>query len=155
MQIQAKKAAILRITDEPVTIRSVYSSLATLEQEYPDFKKWFFNSVVPELKDGRRNLFVACYDKEVAGILITKDSNEEKKICTLRVSPEYRNVGIGTQLMAVAISTLNTSRPLITVSDDHISEFIKLFNRFGFILNSIHVDYYRQGHIEYAFNGTL
>lgn len=154
MQTQAKIASILRITNKQLAI-GVYNSLVTLEQEYPDFKKWFFGSVVPELESGHRNLFVAYYDKKIAGILITKDSLEEKKICTLRVSPECRNAGIGTQLMAVAISTLNTAKPLITVSDDHISEFLKLFNNFGFVLNSIHVDYYRRGHIEYAFNGTL
>ena len=102
-----------------------------------------------------RIFFVAWHEDKPAGILILKDA-DEKKICTLRVMPEFRRMGVGHQLMDCAISALNTTHPIITVSDDHIQEFSKLLIKdYKFVPTEIHYGYYRENHVEYVFNGVL
>lgn len=133
----------------------LYHELAMLQEEYPGFQKWYFEKVVPGVLSGTRSVFVAHYNEKHAGILILKDA-DEKKICTLRVLPEFRRMGIGHQLIDFAISALNTTRPVITVSDDHIQEFFHLLTEdYKFALTEFHYGYYRENHGEYVFNGSL
>ena len=139
---------------EQLAIEKLYEKLFMLQEEYPEFKNWFFDKVVPETLLNNRRIFVASCGEEIAGVAIVKNS-DEKKICTLRVMPEFRHMGIGQKLICVAIEYLQTRYPLITVSDDHVSEFKHLFDKLGFIFTEVHLDYYREGHMEYVFNGNL
>lgn len=154
MNILRSRATITCVREQSV-IKKLYDELAMLQEEYPGFEEWFFGKVVPGVLSGSRLVFVAKYDDRVAGILILKNS-DEKKICTLRVAPEFRRMGIGHQLMDCAIDALNISRPVITVSDDHIQEFSRFLIRdYKFVPTEIHYGYYRDDHVEYVFNGTL
>lgn len=154
MQVARKTSVIHCASIDQLTNGSIYTFLRPLEKEYPNFRDWYLDAVIPGVQDGTRNVYVAYFNDEIVGILIIKDTIE-KKICTLRVAPECRRMGIGTQLMSKAISVLHTTKPLITVSDEHIGEFMPLLNRFDFSLRSMYVDYYRPGHTELAFNGFL
>lgn len=147
-------ATISCVENSQLAIEHIYGVLSPLNREYPNFKYWFFNTVVPGLSNGTRKIFVAMVSDKIAGILILKDSHE-KKICTLRVLPEYRRMGIGRQLMEQAVQTLKTNRPLITVSDEHLDEFNPLFAEFGFSATAAYINCYRQGSTEYAYNGYL
>lgn len=147
-------ATISCVENNQLAIERVYEMLSPLEKEYPDFEHWFYATIVPGLRVGSRKIFVASFSDEIAGVLILKDANE-KKICTLRVLPEYRRMGVGRQLMQRAVQILNIDRPLITVSDMHLDEFKPLFAEFGFSFTAAYIDYYRQGSIEYAYNGYL
>ena len=94
-------------------------------------------------------------DKQTnAAVLILKNT-DEKKICTLRVAEDYRNQGIATALLKVAFKELQCARPIITVSSYHIDEFKSLLEKNGFVLYKEYIDYYKQGIVEYAFNGPL
>lgn len=147
--------ATITCVQERTAIKKLYHELAMLQDEYPGFEKWYFEKVVPEALSGSRLIFVAWHEDKPAGILILKDA-DEKKICTLRVMPEFRRIGVGHQLMDCAISALNTTHPIITVSDDHIQEFSKLLIKdYKFVPTEIHYGYYRENHVEYVFNGVL
>lgn len=135
-------------------ILQVYSALKNLNIEYPNFKKWFFAKIVPGIADGTRRIFVALDGDVFAAILILKDS-DEKKICTLRVSDNYRNEGLGTQLLDLACKELCTAFPLVTVPESHFLEFVRLFSKYHFQLTKTYPDYYRKNSIEYCFNGLL
>lgn len=62
-----------------------------------------------------------------------------------------RSSGIGTKLMEIAMNEFNGEKPLITVADNHIKDFIPLLVKYDFNLP----DYYTDGRIEYTFNGHL
>lgn len=150
-----QRSITISSVDSQHEIRNLYPLLSELEEEYPRFEQWYFSKVVPEVMAGKRMVFVAYDDGHPAGILIVKDSEGEKKICTLRVIPMYQRRGIGRQLLNLAIQVLETYKPLITVSDSHQSEFVRLFEEYDFLFCEAHVDAYRKGHSEYVYNGQL
>lgn len=133
----------------------VYSMLADLEYDYPDFNNWFFKKVVSGLSTKYRRIFTVCKNHEMAAVLIIKDSESEKKICTLRVFEKFRNKGIGTFLLDVSRQELKTDYPLITLSESKIDDFAGLFKKFDFNYPKIYRGYYRQNTEEYCFNGML
>lgn len=132
----------------------LYNHISTLEQEYPHFKEWYYTTVLPETSVGLRKIIVAHIDNSFAGVLILKDS-DEKKICTLRVAPEYRGNGLGHQFMSIALCELNTEHPLITVSDKHIAEFKNLLHDYDFKFTEMYFERYIKNRYELAFNGHL
>lgn len=135
-------------------IDAIFEFLSMLKDDYPDFSIWFFDKVVPDIELGLREILISEIDGEIAGASIIKKA-EEKKICTLRVSPKYQRRGIGSHLLDVATHELTTKKPLITVSDTHFAEFIKLFSVNSFKLTEIHIDKYKKGATEMVFNGHL
>lgn len=154
MKTQCVPAVLSCVQSDRLAVEEIYNEISALEQEYPSFRYWFFDKVIPDCLNGTRQIIEARVSGRIAGVLIIKDS-AEKKICTLRVCPEFRRMGIGRQLMECAITLLNTTVPTITVSDEHLEEFRSLFDSFGFRISEAHCDYYRAGHTEYVFNGTL
>ncbi len=149
---------IKRITAVDSKIDSIFSELSFLRTEYPEFYSWFYDKVIPELSNGSREVFIAqtplSFGK-VNGVLVLKNTNSEKKICTLYVDKESRMNGIGQKFMSIAFNELNTDKPLITVSDTRLKEFNRLLNKFNFESVDTLPDYYAYNHTEYTFNGHL
>ena len=87
--------------------------------------------------------------------IVYGSDDDEKKICTLRVAEHYRCQGIATKLLKIAHQALQCTNPLITVSSIHINEFEFLLKKNGFTLYKKYENYYKQGIVEYAFNGLL
>ena len=129
-------------------ISDVYSFLSVLQNEYTGFKLWFYGKVVPGLENDERKIFAIKDGGNIIG-------SDEKKICTLRVAEEYRHKKLATSLLKVAFSELRCAKPIITVSAYHIQEFAPLLKKHGFTMYAKYPDYYKQGIIEYAFNGPL
>lgn len=134
----------------------IWKALAVLVFEYPDFKTWYrglFNWDYTLKSD--RDILLCCYNQEIAGIAILKNSRMEKKICTLRVGTKYRNNGIGKKLIEKSFALLETERPLITVRKAKNSEFMPLFRYYGFDLEQDIRGYYRIFSSEMVYNGNL
>jgi ribosomal protein S18 acetylase RimI-like enzyme len=121
---------------------------------YPDFDVWFHRKVMPGLRKGTRLLLADQVDDRVLGIAIAK-REEEKKLCTLWVSPEARGLGIGPALAEEAFEWIGSYRPLFTVPQERMPEFKNLINCLGFCQAQKLVGYYRPGIAEYVFNGLL
>lgn len=94
-------------------------------------------------------------DKDLKGVSIIKNTQEEKKICTLRVMEKYQNRGIGLRLFEKSFETLQTRFPLLSVSEEKYPDFKKIFDYYGFKLTSIKENYYRIGKKEFFFNENL
>lgn len=141
--------------DMKVYIDDIYSSLKDLENEYPDFYEWYYGKVVPQLKTGKRKIITVLDGEKIAAVMILKDEILEKKICTLRVNSNYRNKGIATKLIKMAMDELNCRKPLITVSELHIKEFSELLRYLGFSLYNKYNNYYIEGVAEYSFNAPI
>lgn len=113
--------------------------------------------------DGSRQIYLAVDAEEwrLAGILILKNSRNEKKICTLCVFYPYQGCGIGTRFVEISSACLGTSTPLITVSSNHVEEYIDFFKKLApdapahFTLYYSYENYYQESVTEYAFNGAL
>lgn len=140
------------------SLRSIGEYLCFLKKDYPDFLNWYKTKVMPNLSTGQRQIYIANPSNEqgsIAGIMILKNTLQEKKICTLYVPENYRIQHIGTKFFSQAITALNTEKPLITISNKHIREFKPLLQKFGFDLYGVYPRYYQNTTIEYAYNGPI
>ena len=135
-------------------ISNVFREINVLRNNYPNFNLWF-SKVVRQLQSNNRKMYVALDSKKIAGVLILKHDKEESKICTLRVSTNYRGLGIGSFFMNIAISEFKTDKPFITVSGVHKDDFSGIFAKYGFEDPTEYPDYYYNGDCEYAYNGIL
>lgn len=134
---------------------AVYSFLRELNTDYPNFDQWFFEKVVNGIESkGRKIIAVSYFDQIIAAAIVKKDSFE-KKICTLRVHPDYQRQGLGTYLMRKSIEEVGIRNPLITVPSTRLHQFSPLLARHNFQLCEVVKNYYRHGVDEYVFNGKL
>lgn len=129
--------------------------LDDIQTYYPDFKKWYSTKVIPGLINNSREIITEYRNNQLIGIAIIKKEKDEKKICTIKVIPEYQNKGIGIKLFKKSLKALNTDKPFVTVPEERFNEFHKIFTHFGFTLTQIKEDYYRKGKKEYIYNGAL
>ena len=99
--------------DDSQTITAIYEFLHDLDNEYSNFSKWYYSTVVPGLASENRIIYTVLDDGKIVAVLILKDA-DEKKICTLRVAEHYRCQGIATKLLKIAHQALQCTNPLIT-----------------------------------------
>lgn len=152
-----EKINSVSINDEK-TLNFLFYNIQFLHNEYPEFTTWVNQKVVPGLYDGSRKIFIvkSIFDSNtIRGVLILKDTEIEKKICTLYVDKESRNNGIGRKLFNLAFEELKTEKPLITIADDKVASFEKLLKQYDFKLFQNKLNFYRKGHSEYSYNGVL
>lgn len=139
------------------TADEVFEPIQHLELLYPGFGSWFHTKVIPGLRDGSRKIFfrTSRIDKDLLAIAIAKRTQEERKLCTLWVTPEARNLGLAAICAEEAFSWLGTKKPLFTVPDLRIEGFKTLLNHWGFEQTQAIDDVYRRNSREYVFNGAL
>lgn len=141
----------------------VYNFFRDLSGSYPFFDEWFINSVIPEVekRDGRREIIFAITENSldgliiISGIAILKKTQSERKICTLGVHADYRNIGIGSELFEKSFKFLGTRKPVISFSEDRIIMFMNHIKKYHFERTQILNDYYQNGIAEYVYNGFL
>lgn len=145
----------IKIKERNILLDSVFKKIAFLRSEYPDFYRWYHDTVLNGLSAGTRNIYLAKSFGEIKGVLILKNTSQEKKICTLYVDEFSRSNGIGSRLMNIAMNEFHGENPLITVADNHIKDFRPLLSNYGFREEDTLPNYYTSGRIEYTFNGHL
>lgn len=126
-----------------------------LRSSYPHFDDWFARKVIPGIYKGERTLLIEERDSTAVGLLILKHTATEKKLCTLRVRPQYESKGLGVRLFQVAFEILGTERPLLSIS--HLAEpkFHRLFTYFGFAQEAVYQSRYLPMVDELSYNGLL
>lgn len=139
-----------------ITIRqfdeyAAYHYIKEAKHYYPNFDIWYYQNVIPAIKRGDKQLIMINDKNVLKGISIVK-LNEQKKICTLRVMENYQNRGIGIRLFEKSFEVLGTRMPLLSVSEEKIPSFKKIFDYYGFKLTNIREGYYRKGKKEYFYN---
>jgi len=153
------KFCIQKVDYKDKTIaKKIFERLYFLKRDYPRFYEWYTWKVIPGLEDDLRQIYFATPVNDgdtIAAVMILKNDAEEKKISTLCVMEDYRSLGLGTELVSIAVRVLGTDTPLITVSSSHKSSFDPLFRKFGFHQFKEYPNYYRNQVSEYAYNGYL
>lgn len=128
--------------------------LSDLAIEYPFFIEWLEN-VFQELMFTDQRFIILCSGNnifDIKGVSILKKTDNERKICTLRVAKPYKLQGIGSCLLKESVKILEDDNPLITVSGVHMKDFSPFLKKHGFILRDKVKSLYRRGSYEYFFN---
>ena len=127
-----------------------------LRELYPCFDSWIAEKVVPGLNDGTRDIIVSITNNLISGFAIIKKERNEKKLCCLRVLEEYQNrYGIGDKLFRRSFELLDTDKPLLSISEDMLPRYEKLFTHYGFAIEGVYPEYYRPKKTEFCYNGEL
>jgi hypothetical protein len=134
---------------------NVFREVSRLESSYPNFRSWFFDNVATGLVDGSRSFIIELRYGKIAGVAILKNTPQEKKICTISISEEFRSKGLGFRLFEKSMLLLGTDKPLATVSDDRILEFEKIFNYLNYEFSAEYRGLYLPKKSEFSFNGIL
>ena len=134
-------------------IPQIQNFLNDLQCDYPHFEDWL-SKIFGQIKKNKRAIVLALDNKTnvILGITILKTTEEEKKICTIRVDNQYRSKGIGKNLIETSLNILGTKYPLVTVSELRYKEFMPVFKSFGFKLVDKIKSVYHTGIYEYYFN---
>lgn len=130
-------------------LKLVGKNLSSLRSCYPGFNEWYDSKVIPKVASGERKVFLAENDGNFCGALILKNTEKEKKICTLFVTEDSRFQNIGGDFLRIASDTLKTNKLPITVSDEAKKDF---FNNksFNFFVESEEPNKYKHGMTEYV-----
>ena len=130
------------------------------ELAYPNIDIWY-QKVIAEINDypKSREMFICLSNEEnllsISGLMILKNTCDEKKICTLRVKENYQRKGIGTEFMQKAFDFLETEKPVITVPEESEKVFARIFNKYGFEKKDEIPNLYRKNKIEHIYNGLF
>lgn len=135
-----------------VEAREALQFILPLSDDYPGIERWFRNKVVPGLYDGSRHLLRVERDGKLVGLGIAKSTEEEQKICTVRIAPEYAGRGMGVRIFDGLLNWLKTDRPHFTVSEHKLTAFERIFDWYGFELTSKNSGLYLPARIELGYN---
>ena len=98
------------------------------------------------LEDQVSKIYV--YEKEdtVVGVIMATDLVETCDLLILVVDPEYRNMGIASNLMDYLISELDENLKMITLEvSANNKEALSLYDKFGFEVVNVRKKYYANG----------
>ena len=133
---------------------NVFNLIKPISAFYPDFSNWYWDKVAPGIITGNDKIIIAEKGNELVGVSIIKDTLNEKKLRALRISEKFQNKGAGLYLIDKSLEELNTDKPIVSVSEEMINEFSRIFiNRYNFDISYVHKGLYRKGKLEYEFNG--
>ena len=134
----------------------IYMITDFIRSDYPKHKEWFFTKQLPRTINGSHGeiLFVRSPDDEnkIIAMACLKKTKEEKKLCTLFVSREYRKKGIGTAIVSKAFEWLETDKPLIHLPENNLSVLIPFIKKNNWVLNKEVSDLYKTGNKELFYN---
>lgn len=136
-------------------VNFVKSSLFGLSDFYPQFDQWLKKKVLPGLIAGERSILLQYTCGRFSGLAIVKDDGLEKKLCCLRVLPEFQGSGAGLQLFERTFETLNNDMPLLSIAEEQKENFKRIFSYYGFELAKQYKNFYRPSKDELSFNGLI
>ena len=136
-------------------IEAAYNATSHISKDYPEHFKWFFTKMIPGVFKCEREIINLYIDNTLAGTIFLKNSNEEKKICTLYVSEDFRKQGVATLLVEIAFEFLGTTKPLITIADYKVEQFEKIIKKYNWQKTQTIKGKYNSHSKEIVFNGTL
>lgn len=120
---------------------------------YPDFKDWFFNKVIPGTFISTDKVYLYMIKGVFIGVSVIK-KGVENKLRAVRVIGKYQTKGYGIGIVDHTLKMLNDDKPLVSVSEPLMHDFSRMFiNRYDFDLVHVHKGLYIKDTLEYQFNG--
>jgi len=137
-------------------VSNVYNITDDVCKAYPNYFKWYWEKVVPNILKGTRDVIIVTVNNEIAGVTIVKKEYMERKLCTIFVKPEYRNRQITSKLLEESFSFLETTIPLVTISEDKLDMFQGIINKYNWKQTQVlPKGYYNNNYKEIVFNGFI
>ena len=134
----------------------IYELTVHLNGTYPGYKEWFYDKQIKGCLTPNRNIiFIKNEDGKIIALSCLKKDDKEKKICTLFVADEYRKQGLGSLLFEESMKFLETTKPLVTFTEDKLPMFEKKVTKYNWELTEIVDGIYNDGIREFCFNGQL
>ena len=115
--------------------------------QYSSYEKWFYEISLPRILNNLGEIFYKEVNGNVIGVCICK-KDCERKICTIFVKEEFRNNGIGTNLLNSAFTYLQTTKPVISISKINIKYFSKIIKKYCWVLS--YIGHYNE--VEFFYN---
>lgn len=101
-----------------------------LNDSYPNFNEWFDKNYSTLKKDRKIiSIFSKCI---LIGAVLTKEDEEESKICSFYISEEYRGYGIGDLIMKITLNLFKNDEVMLTVSNENYHSLSKFLNKYKF-----------------------
>lgn len=128
------------------------------EDLYPNIRRWWQSTVLPELTTGRRGCQIAVGHSGIGGLAIWRRGSISTKLCTLRVLDQYRELGLGTQLflqVATDAARSNCKHLHFTVSEEVDPVVKPFFDRYGFGFGGFTRDCYTRGLDEIRYSARM
>lgn len=132
----------------------VLNFLTPISSDYPEIERWYLDKVVPGVRAGTRLFVKIERHGQLVGLGIAKNENGEKKVCTLRVAPDYVGRGLGYRIMDDMLRWLDEDQPHVTVGAHKLAQFQRLFDHYGFDMTSQQNGLYVPGRTEIGYNGV-
>lgn len=132
--------------------------VARQAEAYPGHAEWFWEKQLPGVTGPERKILFVRDEKdadEIIALACLKKDAVERKICHLYVDEAYRGQGIGSTLVADAMSWLGTTKPLITLSEDKLPLFAPMIKKYHWKLMDSVDGIYQADTRELCFNGSL
>lgn len=133
---------------------NLYDITSSIEKDYPNHKKWFYDKFVNELDGKKREIIFGVKDNQIAGVIFLKKEVDEKKICTIFIRENYRKDGLGTLLLQESFKFLKTEQPLISMPDYKEACFKKIIDKYKW-KNTQSIKSLYSNNAEIVFNGYL
>lgn len=134
----------------------LYELTSWLNKTYPGYKEWFYTKQIKGCLTPNRNIiFVKNKKGKIIALSCLKKDEKERKICTLFVSDKYRKHGIGSLLLEESMRFLETTKPLITFTEDKLPMFKGMIAKYNWKLTKIVDGIYNDGVKEFCFNDNI
>lgn len=147
---ETNQESFMKLADE------IYELAIHLNGAYPGYKEWFYNKQIKGCLTPNRNIiFIKNEEGKIIALSCLKKDDKEKKICTLFVSDKYRKQGLGSLLFEESMKFLETTKPLVTFTEDKLPMFEKIITKYNWKLTEIVDGIYNDGIREFCFNGQL
>lgn len=158
-RIYLKASSLLKRSENKMFSKMIAESYMTtdwISKDYPDHIDHYYSKYVPGIFDGEREI-ISCYiGGKIAATAILKKDKVEAKISTFYVKPEFQQRGIATELIAKCFDWLGTTKPLITIADYKLDQFMSIIRKYGWIESQVlEVGYYNNHSEEHVFNGKI
>lgn len=131
---------------------NIAAALSSVSPYYPNFKEWLFFNFNKGLRSGERKILLAHNGTDICAVSLLKLTDNENKICTFFVRPDFRERGLGRILMSRSLCELSGKSSIITVAEERHSELSPLLieSNFGLVEESLGI--YRPGKLELIYS---
>lgn len=138
--------------------KKIYDITDFICEDYPKHKEWFFHQQIPRIFTPNGEILFARdendRDKIIAVACLKKDL-DERKICTLYVSEQFRGQHLGTKMIEESMKFLGTTKPFITLADYKLPMFQPIIDKYSWQLTEVIFGLYNNKSKELCFNGFL